>query len=415
MFGAIATGETVIDGLLEGADVLNTAAAMTALGADVERTGEGQWRVRGRGGDGLRAPVRPLDFGNSGTGARLTMGLVAGYPLLAVFCGDHSLSGRPMRRILTPLEQMGVAWMAREGGLLPAAVQGRRPLIAIDYESPTASAQIKSAILLAGLNADGVTHVTEPHPSRDHTERMGAAFGAAITSTQLADGANRVSVTGGGATLHGCRVVAPADPSSAAFAAAAAALLPGGDVLLEDVGLNPLRFGFFETLRAMGASVVILDEDEAAGERFGLVQVRHGGGLKPAAPAPEAIASMIDEAPILAALAAFADGVTVISGAQELRVKESDRLALMASGLRACGVSVEERPDGLVIEGRGLGGVRGGAEIATHGDHRIAMSFLVLGLGAQQPVVVDEADMIATSFPGFAAFMGALGADIAEV
>jgi 3-phosphoshikimate 1-carboxyvinyltransferase len=414
MLGAVAAGETRIEGLLEGADVLNTAAAMAALGANLTQTGVGTWRVVGRGADGLVSPARPLDFGNSGTGARLAMGLIAGHPVFAVFCGDQSLSGRPMRRILGPLAQMGAVFLARDGGLLPAAVQGRRPLTAIDYQSPTASAQIKSAVLLAGLNADGVTSVTEPHPSRDHSERMGAAFGATITSTDLAGGARRVTVRGG-AALQGQRVVVPADPSSAAFAAAAAALLPGGDVLLEDVCLNPLRFGFFETLKTMGAAVSLLDEDEAAGERFGLVRVRHRGGLKPAAPAAETMAAMIDEVPILAALAAFAEGVTVISGAQELRVKESDRLAMMARGLRACGVGVEERPDGLVIEGGGLGGVPGGAEIATHGDHRIAMSFLVLGLGAKTPVIVDEAEMIATSFPGFAAFMGALGAEIVEV
>lgn len=414
MLGAIAQGRTRIDGLLQGADVLATAAAMAALGAEVEQLPGGVWQVTGRGEKGLAAAERPLDFGNSGTGARLAMGLCAGYPILTVFTGDKSLSGRPMRRILTPLEQMGAKTLCREGGLLPAAVQGARPLLPIHYQSPTASAQIKSAVLLAGLNAAGTTRLTEPHASRDHTERMTAAFGARVTSEDLPGGARRVAIEGP-ARLEGQHVVAPADPSSAAFAAAAALIAPKSEVILEDIGLNPLRTGFFEAIKAMGAMVRVLDEDIAAGEPYGMMQVRAQGPLQGVRPDPAGIASMIDEVPILAALAAFAEGETVISGAEELRVKESDRLALMARGLRACGVDVEEKPDGLIIQGRGPGGVKGGAVIETHGDHRIAMSFLVLGLAAQQPVVVDEAEMIATSFPDFAGFMGRLGADIREV
>jgi 3-phosphoshikimate 1-carboxyvinyltransferase len=414
LLGAAAGGETRIDGLLEGADVLNTAGAMRALGASVEQTGATQWRVRGVGDAGFTAPLAPLDFGNSGTGARLAMGLLAGYPILTLFIGDESLSGRPMRRILAPLELMGAKGLARDGGLLPVALQGARPLTAIAYDSPTASAQIKSAVLLAGLHADGRTTLTEPHSSRDHTERMLTGFGAPVISEDLPDGRRKVSVAGG-ARLEGRAVTVPADPSSAAFAAAAALIAPKSEVILDDVGLNPLRAGFFEVIRAMGAMVRVLDQDELAGEPFGLLQVRAQGALQAASPAPGAIAAMIDEIPILAALAAFAEGETVISGAAELRVKESDRIALMAQGLRACGVDVEERPDGMAIRGRGPGGVRGGAEITTHGDHRIAMSFLVLGLGAREPVIVDQADMIATSFPDFAGFMGRLGANIRAV
>jgi 3-phosphoshikimate 1-carboxyvinyltransferase len=413
MLGAIAEGETHIEGLLEGADVLSTVGAMRALGATVERLGEGVWRVVGRGRDGLTEPMAPLDFGNAGTGVRLTMGLAAGYPITVVYVGDQSLSGRPMQRILSPLEQMGARSLARSGGLLPAAVQGRRPLTAIDYQSPKASAQIKSAVLLAGLNAEGVTRLTEPHPSRDHTERMAGAFGAVIRTLDQPDGRRGVEVEGR-AQLVGQRVRVPADPSSAAFLAAAALIAPGRDVLLEDVGLNPLRAGFFDAIRAMGANVQVLDEDTAAGEPLGLIQVRAGAGLRAVQPAPETIAAMIDEIPILAALAAFADGETLIIGAEELRVKESDRIALMAQGLRACGVEVEERPDGLRIMGCGPRGVPGGGAISTHGDHRIAMSFLVLGIGALAPVTVDEAEMIGTSFPNFAGLMRKLGANIAE-
>jgi 3-phosphoshikimate 1-carboxyvinyltransferase len=409
LLGALAEGTTAIEGLLEGADVLCTANAMRACGAGVTRTGEGRWLVAGKGG--LAEPAVPLDFGNSGTGVRLTMGAAAAFPITAVYVGDASLSRRPMARILDPLAAMGARTLARTGGLLPATVRGG-DLKPIAYESPHASAQIKSAVLLAALGADGVSSVREPRASRDHTERMLAAFGATVTAATDADGRHVASVTGR-PKLVACPVTVPADPSSAAFAAAAALIAPGSDVLLEDVGLNPLRAGFFDTIAEMGADCTVLDRGAAGGEPSGLLRLRHGA-LRGVSPPPERSAAMIDEFPILAALAAFAEGETVLSGAAELRVKESDRIALMVEGLRACGVDCEERPDGMVIAGRGPGGVKGGAEIRTHGDHRIAMSFLVLGLGATAPVSVDEAEMIATSFPDFAGFMRALGAEIGE-
>jgi len=404
MLGAAAEGQTRISGLLESADVLNTAAAMAALGADMARDGA-DWIVRGRD---FQRPAAALDFGNSGTGARLCMGLLAGYPIAATFVGDASLSKRPMARILEPLALMGAQTRA-EGGRLPVTVIGRPPLTAIDYASKTASAQVKSAVLLAGLHAEGVTQVSEPARSRDHTENMLAAFGADI-ATGADDGGPWASVRGG-ARLVGQDVRVPGDPSSAAFFLAAGLIVAGSDILVEAMSLNPLRIGFVETIAEMGADVTMTRSEDACGESAGSVRVRHGA-LRGVAPPPARAASMIDEYPILAALAAFADGETRLTGAEELRVKESDRIALMARGLRACGVEVDELPDGLVIQGRGPGGVRGAAEIETEGDHRIAMSFLVLGLGAQQPVTVDEADMIATSFPDFAARMAALGADI---
>ncbi len=404
MLGAAAEGQTRISGLLESADVLNTAAAMAALGADMARDGA-DWIVRGRD---FQRPAAALDFGNSGTGARLCMGLLAGYPIAATFVGDASLSKRPMARILEPLALMGAQTRA-EGGRLPVTVIGRPPLTAIDYASKTASAQVKSAVLLAGLHAEGVTRVSEPARSRDHTENMLAAFGA-----DIATGANDVgpwASVRGGARLVGQDVRVPGDSSSAAFFLAAGLIVAGSDILVEAMSLNPLRIGFVETIAEMGADVTMTRSEDACGEPAGSVRVRHGA-LRGVAPPPARAASMIDEYPILAALAAFADGETRLTGAEELRVKESDRIALMARGLRACGVEVDELRDGLVIQGRGPGGVRGAAEIETEGDHRIAMSFLVLGLGAQQPVTVDEADMIATSFPDFAARMAVLGADI---
>jgi 3-phosphoshikimate 1-carboxyvinyltransferase len=410
ILGALAEGTTEITGLLEGEDVLNTAAAMRAFGADVTQAGAGRWRVAGRGG--LRQPAAPIDFGNSGTGVRLTMGAGAAFPIAATYTGDASLSRRPMARILKPLEAMGARTEARHGGLLPATVHGGA-LHPIAYDSPHASAQIKSAILLAALGADGETVVSEPAPSRDHTERMLTAFGADVRSATRADGRHAVRVVGR-PRLQGRSVIVPADPSSAAFAAAAATIVAGSEVVLEDVCMNPLRAGFFDTLRDMGGAMETLEASDASGEPVATLRVS-AAALKAVAPPPSRSASMIDEFPILAALAAFADGETVLSGAAELRVKESDRIALMVEGLRACGVACEERDDGLVVHGAGPRGVRGGADICTHGDHRIAMSFLVLGLGAREPVTVDEAEMIATSFPDFAGFMRALGAEIAEV
>lgn len=412
LLGALAEGRTEIDGLLEGEDVLCTAAAMRAFGGRVERVGAGRWTVEGCGGAGFAQPAGPIDFGNSGTGVRLTMGAAAGFPISATYTGDASLSGRPMKRILGPLSEMGARWEARDNGLLPATVHGGG-LTAIDYVSPHASAQIKSAVLLAGLGASGVTSVTEPRASRDHTERMLRAFGAPVEEA-TAEGGRHTARIAGGARLSGRPVIVPADPSSAAFLIAAAMIRPGSELHLDDICLNHLRTGFFDTIHDMGGALPVEDYRVEGEEPIGAFDVGSPAGLRGVAPPEARAASMIDEYPILSALAAFADGETTLSGAAELRVKESDRIALMVEGLRACGVDADERPDGLIIHGKGMGGVPGGATVQTHGDHRIAMSFLILGLGAQAPVIVEDAEMIATSFPGFADLMRSLGADISE-
>ena len=405
ILGAMATGVTEIDGLLEGDDVLATARAVEAFGAGVERLGEGRWRVTGHGG--FKQPDGVIDCGNAGTGVRLLMGAAAGYRVRADFDGDASLRQRPMKRVTGPLAAMGARfhWADREDRL-PVQLSGGA-LKAIDHLQTVASAQIKSAILLAGLNADGVTAVTEPEPSRDHTERMLRAFGAEVGVLPAGTGW-RVSLTGGQA-LTGTAVSVPGDPSSAAFPLAAALIVPGSEVTVEGVMLNPLRTGLFETWREMGADLTVSNRRMAGGEEVGDVTARHSrlhGVVVP----PERAASMIDEYPILAATAAFADGATVMRGIGEMRLKESDRIALMAAGLQACGVAVEEEPEGFTVTG---GPVRGGGAVTTHGDHRIAMSHLVLGLAAAEPVTVDEPGMIATSFPGFVDLMRDLGADIA--
>jgi 3-phosphoshikimate 1-carboxyvinyltransferase len=412
IFGALANGRTEIEGLLEGEDVLHTAAAMRAFGAEVEQRRPGDYSVIGRGAQGFAEPLRPLDFGNAGTGVRLTMGAAAAFPITTVYLGDKSLSRRPMGRILDPLSLMGARSIARTKGMLPAVVRGGG-LKAIAYDSPHASAQIKSAVLLAALGAEGETSLTEPRLSRDHTERMLQSFGARPLIDDLPDGRRRVRMMGG-ARLEARLITVPGDPSSAAFPAAAALICPGSDLILEDVCVNPLRAGFFTTIAEMGAPVQTLDSGEDCGEPIAMLRIRAPDALSPAAPPAARAAAMIDEYPILSALAAFADGETALSGAAELRVKESDRIALMVEGLRACGVSADERPDGLVVHGRGFGSVRGGATVRTHGDHRIAMSFLVLGLAAREPVAVEDAEMIATSFPNFVGFMRGLGADIEE-
>jgi 3-phosphoshikimate 1-carboxyvinyltransferase len=410
ILGALAEGETAIQGLLEGADVLNTAGAMRAFGADVSQSGPGAWRVSGRGSDGFVEAKLPIDFGNSGTGVRLTMGAAARFPVMSVFLGDESLSGRPMARVLDPLRSMGAASLFRAGGLLPVALQGQAGLAPLVHRPKIASAQIKSALLLAGLGAEGETGVIEPKRTRDHSERMLKAFGAQIYEQADPAGGWR-AVVRGPTVLQASAVSVPADPSSAGFPAVAAAILQGSSVALEGVCLNPLRTGLYQTLLDMGADLTIQNQQESAGETVGDILVR-GGGLRAVSPPAERASDMIDEFPILAVACAFAEGTSVLSGAEELRVKESDRIALMVNGLRACGVDVEERPDGMVIEGRGPGGVRGGALVETHGDHRIAMSFLILGSAAQHAVTVKDADMIATSFPNFAGFMGTLGARI---
>lgn len=405
ILGAMATGVTEIEGLLEGDDILATARAAEAFGATVERLDEGRWRVTGRGG--FRQPAGVIDCGNAGTGVRLLMGAAAGYPISVTFDGDASLRKRPMGRVTDHLERMGARfdWSGARG-LLPATLNGGA-LTAIDHVQTMASAQVKSAILLAGLNADGVTTVNEPEPSRDHTERMLRAFGAEVGV--LPTGAGwRVSLKGGQA-LTGTDVAVPGDPSSAAFPLAAGLIVPGSAVTVEGVMLNPLRTGLFETWREMGADLTVSNRRMAGGEEVGDVTARHSALTGVVVP-PERAASMIDEYPILAATAAFAEGATVMRGIGEMRVKESDRIALMAAGLTACGVRVEEEPEGFTVTG---GPVRGGATVTTHGDHRIAMSHLVLGLAAGEAVTVDEPGMIATSFPEFVELMRGLGADIA--
>ena len=406
MIAGSAVGESTIDGLLEGEDVLRTAAAMRALGAEIERASDGRWHVWGRGPGGLCEPAAVLDLGNSGTGARLLMGLVASHPLTAVMTGDESLRARPMARVAQPLERMGARVIARNGGYMPLTVVGAADPLPIRYETPVPSAQVKSAVLLAGLNAPGLTTVAERAPTRDHTERMLSHFGAEIEIAE-ADGLRSVSL-GGQPELGARRIEVPADPSSAAFAAVAALILPGSRLRLEGVGINPLRTGLYATLEEMGAGFAFESRREQSGEPVAdlLVEAAELQGIEvPAARAP----SMIDEFPILAVAAACARGTTVMRGLGELRVKESDRLAALARGLAACGVEVEEGPDSLAVHGRGAR-PPGGATVAAQLDHRIAMAFLVLGLAAERPVTVDDAGPIATSYPGFQAQMSDLGA-----
>lgn len=409
IFGALAVGETRITGLLEGEDVLATAETMRRLGARVTRDGEGRWTVHGVGVGGLREPAEPLDFGNSGTGARLIMGLVAGHPITATFIGDASLSRRPMGRVIGPLSQMGATFHAREGGRLPLTLTGARLPLPIAYESPVASAQVKSAILLAGLNAPGVTTVVEKVATRDHTERMLSAFGAKIEIEKRADGATAVHLTGQ-PELRPCPIIVPGDPSSAAFPVVAALLVPGSEVVVEGITLNPHRAGLYTTLIEMGGDIEIMNQREEGGEPVADLRVR-ASALHGIEVPPERAASMIDEYPILAIAASFATGTTVMRGIHELRVKESDRIAATAAGLRVNGVKVHETDDSMTVEGR-AGRVEGGGHVVTHMDHRIAMSFIVMGLAAERPIVIDDASMIATSFPNFIGLMRELGATL---
>lgn len=408
MLGALAVGETAISGLLEGEDVLRTAAAVRALGADVARDAPGRWRVRGVGVGGFAAPDDVLDFGNSGTGARLLMGAVAGHPVTAVFTGDASLRRRPMGRITAPLAQIGARFEGRAGNLLPITVVGARTPMPIRYLLPVASAQVKSAVLLAGLNAPGRTAVVEPEPTRDHTERLLRHFGARVA---VEDGPEGRTVTlDGQPELVPSPIAVPGDPSSAAFPLVAALIAPGSAVTVEGVCVNPLRAGLFETLREMGADIAVANLREEGGEPVADITAR-AGPLRGVAPPPARAPAMIDEYPVLAVAAACAEGRTVLRGLGELRVKESDRIGAMARGLAACGVPVEELEDGLVIDGLGEAArVPGGATIETYMDHRIAMAFLVLGLGARAPVAIDDHRMIDTSFPGFPDLMRGLGA-----
>jgi len=408
ILGALSVGKTTISGLLEGEDVLNTAKSMQALGAQVERTGPFAWQVRGVGVAGFAQPSAPLDFGNSGTGCRLVMGAVAGCPITAVFDGDASLRSRPMRRILDPLELMGAkAGEAKDGGRLPLALHGAREPVPILYRTPVASAQIKSAVLLAGLAAPGVTTVIEQEASRDHTELMLKHFGAEIVSTNEAAHGRKIALTGQ-PELHGADVVVPADPSSAAFPIVAALVVEGSDVSFSDVMTNPLRTGLFTTLREMGASIEESEVRGDAGEPMARLRVR-ASKLRGVEVPPERAPSMIDEYLVLAVAASFAEGTTIMRGLQELRVKESDRLEATADMLRVNGVKVEITGDDLIVEGRGH--VPGGGLVATHMDHRIAMSALVMGLAADKPVKVDDTAFIATSFPDFIPMMRSLGAD----
>jgi 3-phosphoshikimate 1-carboxyvinyltransferase len=405
LLGAMAHGTTTIEGLLEGQDVLHTAGAMRLFGASVTQTGPGGWTVEGRGG--LVEPSDIIDCGNAGTGVRLIMGAAAGYELAATFTGDASLRGRPMGRVLTPLGQMGASWTGRSGGRLPLTLQGGR-LSAITYRLPVASAQVKSAVLLAGLNAKGGVEVQEPEATRDHTERMLRAFGATV---QVEDKDNvRLIRLSGDQALSGTHVRAPGDPSSAAFAIVAALITPGSEVTVEGVMLNPLRAGVFSTLQDMGADLTIANLREESGEPIGDLTARYSA-LKGVTVPPERAPAMIDEYPILAVAAAFATGTTIMRGIGEMRVKESDRIALMAAGLTACGVSLEEEPEGLIVHGTGKP-PKGGGTVTTKGDHRIAMAHLVLGLAAQSGVTVDEPGMIATSFPTFHSLMTGLGGQI---
>jgi 3-phosphoshikimate 1-carboxyvinyltransferase len=420
MFGGLAVGETTIDGLLEGEDVLRTAAAMRALGAEVERDDQGprpgRWHVWGRGVGALSEPEDVLDMGNSGTGARLLLGILAGHPLTAVLTGDASLRRRPMARVTEPLGACGASFIAREGGRLPLTVVGARDPLPLDYRLPVPSAQVKSAVLLAGLTAPGVTRVVEREATRDHSERMLAHFGAELTCREIDDGGHpaREILLTGQPELTGRHVEVPADPSSAAFPLVAALLLPGSELRLEAVGMNPQRSGLVTTLQEMGGDITIENAREEGGEPVADLVVR-GSRLKGIEVPAERAPSMIDEYPVLAMAAAAAKGRTVMHGLKELRVKESDRLAAVAKGLAACGVEVEERPETLIVTGAG-GRPRGGNDrpVETELDHRIAMSFLVLGLAAERPVVIDDATPIATSFPGFAEMMRGLGADIDE-
>ncbi|HYI29023.1 MAG TPA: 3-phosphoshikimate 1-carboxyvinyltransferase [Bradyrhizobium sp.] len=408
ILGALAVGETRISGLLEGEDVLNTAKSMQALGAKVERTGPFAWSVRGVGVAGFAQPQAPLDFGNSGTGCRLVMGAVAGCPITAIFDGDASLRSRPMRRIVDPLELMGARVGASgEGGRLPLTLQGARDPLPILYRTPVASAQIKSAVLLAGLAAPGITTVIETEASRDHTELMMSHFGAQIVSTPEGRHGRKIALSGQ-PELRGAAVVVPADPSSAAFPIVAALIVEGSDLVLSDVMTNPLRTGLFTTLREMGASIEESQVRGDAGEPMAQFRVR-ASKLRGVEVPPERAPSMIDEYLVLAVAAAFAEGTTIMRGLQELRVKESDRLEATAAMLRVNGVKVEIVGDDLIVEGKGH--VPGGGLVATHMDHRIAMSALVMGLASDKPVKVDDTAFIATSFPDFIPMMRGLGAE----
>ncbi len=408
ILGALAVGETRITGMLEGEDALNTAKAMQALGAGVQRVGEGQWRIHGVGVGGFAEPKGPLDFGNSGTGCRLALGAVAGCPITATFDGDASLRSRPMRRVLEPLERIGARTLASMDGRLPLTLAGAADPIPIVFKPPVPSAQLKSATLLAGLSAPGETTVIEAEATRDHTEKMLIHFGADLRIDSFEVNGRCIRLAGQ-PELIPQPITVPADPSSSAFPLVAALLVPGSDIVLNSVMMNPLRTGLLVTLAEMGAAIETLERRTEGGEEVADLRVRARGLRAVEVPAARAPA-MIDEYPILAVAASFADGVTVMRGLKELRVKESDRLAATAALLRTNGVTVEIAGDDLIVEGRGR--PAGGGEVATHMDHRIAMAALVLGLSSERPVRIDDGSFIATSFPGFVELMRGLGADL---
>jgi 3-phosphoshikimate 1-carboxyvinyltransferase len=409
MLGALATGRTHITGLLEGEDVLNTAKALEALGTEVRKLGD-SWEVLGRGVGGLVEPARAIDYGNSGTGLRLMMGVVAGHAMRVRFVGDPSLSRRPMGRVLEPLVRMGIEVEEVGHKTLPLTIRGTQDLMPIEYVTPVASAQVKSAVLLAGLHASGATTVVEPQATRDHTERMLRYFGARLTIAEH-DGARAITVAGD-AELEGRKVNVPGDPSSAAFLVSAALIVPGSEIAIEGVLVNPTRTGFYVTLAEMGADIQLCNEREEGGEPVADILVRHSR-LKGVRVPPGRAPSMIDEYPVLACLAAYAEGETRLEGLAELKVKESDRLLATAAGLAANGVTAKVEGEVLTVAGSGLGvGVQGGGTVATHLDHRIAMAFLTLGLGADRPVTVDDADTINTSFREFRSLMERLGATV---
>jgi 3-phosphoshikimate 1-carboxyvinyltransferase len=405
MLSALAVGESVIEGLLEGEDVLATAAAVREMGADIDKRGE-RWHVYGVGVGGLLQPTAALDMGNSGTSTRLLMGLVASHPITATFTGDASLSKRPMGRVIDPLSAMGADFTSSPGGpggRLPLMVRGICPAVPIEYRLPVASAQVKSAILLAGLNTPGITRVIEPVPTRDHSERMLAGFGAEVTR----DG-DVISIRGE-AELQPQNIIVPGDPSSAAFPTVAALLVPGSVVTIENVGMNATRNGIFKVLKAMGGAVTAINERIVGGEPVADLVVRHSA-LMSIETSRDIVPSMVDEFPILFVAAALAKGRSVFRGLDELRVKESDRIAVMAAGLRAIGAIVEELPDGLIVDGRDGDPFPGGATIAAQLDHRIAMSFAIAGLVSKQPVTIDDISPVATSFPTFETMLSSLGA-----
>jgi 3-phosphoshikimate 1-carboxyvinyltransferase len=404
IFGALATGTTRITGLLEAEDVINTARAVVALGASAEKRGN-IWEVKGRGVGGLRAPEGPLDFGNSGTGTRLMMGVVAGHPITVTMTGDASLSRRPMRRVLAPLTEMGLEILEPGKETLPLALRGTSELMPIVYKLPVPSAQVKSAILIAGLHAAGETTVIEREPTRDHTERMLRHFGATVGTAKQGD-ETHITVKGN-AELSGRNIHVPGDPSSAAFLVAAGLIVPGSDITIEGVLINPTRTGLYTTLQEMCGEVVFLNEREEGGEPIADIRVRASrlrGVRVPAERAP----SMIDEYPVLAVISAFAEGQTRMDGLAELKVKESDRLQATAAGLAANGANVRIDGDTLIVDGSGE--LRGGGLVATHLDHRIAMAYLTAGLASNEKIVVDDSTMIATSFPEFRSLMETLGA-----